>query len=215
MSRCKVKLAALGDSPPSCRVHNTRAALDHVIARLKDRFGAAHDVRDGTFPITESDADWKGRVYPRRDGRRRRRPLDGLPCSARMLIYSEQPHVAYPGRRQEDPLAILSALDNTDKHRMLHHGFAYPAAECGLDLIEVRDRKRVAQEQNVWTSGEPIDHGTVVARCIIPGRAEGVLGVDPKAEVKLSTGPLDRSENDVRGPDCACTHHRRQGRRTN
>jgi hypothetical protein len=44
-------------------VHNTRTALDHVLARLKDHFGG--DTGRGTFPITESDADWKGRIYPR------------------------------------------------------------------------------------------------------------------------------------------------------
>jgi hypothetical protein len=88
-------------------VHNARTALDHVLARLKDHFGG--DAGRGTFPITESDADWKGRVYPRRDGKRLRGPLDGLPCSARMLIYREQPYVAYADRRREDPMAILSS----------------------------------------------------------------------------------------------------------
>ena len=120
-------------------VHNARVALDHILARLKDHFGG--DSRNGTFPVTESNADWKGRIYPRRDGTRQRGPLDGLPCSARMLIYREQPYVAYAGRRRDDPIAILSALDNTDKHRLLHHGFVYPAAERGLDLIQVRDRR--------------------------------------------------------------------------
>jgi hypothetical protein len=74
-------------------VHNARTALDHVLARLKDHFGG--DRRSGTFPITESDADWKGRIYPRRDGIRQPGPLDGLPCSVRMLVYREQPHVGY------------------------------------------------------------------------------------------------------------------------
>jgi hypothetical protein len=169
-------------------VHNTRTALDHVLARLKDHFGG--DTRSGTFPITESDADWKGRVYPRRDGKRRPGPLDGLSCSARTLIYREQPHVAYAGRRHEDPMAILSASDNTDKHRLLQHGFAYPTAERGLDLIEVRNRKRVLSEVNVWTSGQPIEHGTVMARYVIRGIAKGVIRVNRNAEVKLATGPL-------------------------
>jgi len=170
-------------------VHNARTALDHVLARLKDHFGG--DTRSGTFPITESDADWKGRVYPRRDGKRQRGPVDGLPCSARTLIYREQPHVAYAGRREEDPVVILSAMDNSDKHRLLHHGFAYPTAERGLDLIEVCDRKRVLSQTNVWTSGQPIEHGTVMARYIIRGVAKGVIRVDPNVEVKLATGPLD------------------------
>jgi len=170
-------------------VHNTRTALDHVLARLKDHFGGGS--RSGTFPITESDADWKGRIYPRRDGKRQRGPLDGLPCSARLQIYREQPHVAYGDRRRGDPIAILSALDNTDKHRLLHHGFVYPAAERGLDLIQVRDRKKVLSEGNVWVSGQPITHGTVMARFRVRGLAKDLLRVDPNAEIKLSTGPLD------------------------
>lgn len=170
-------------------VHNARTALDHILARLKDHFGG--DGRTGTFPITESDADWKGRVYPRRNGSRVRGPLDGLPCSARMLIYRQQPHVLYAGRREEDPMAILSVLDNTDKHRVLQHGFAYPAAERGLELIEVRDRKRLLSEENVWTTGQAIEHGTVMARYRVRGRAKDLLRVKQDAQIKLSTGPLD------------------------
>jgi hypothetical protein len=74
-----------GPLAPKC---NARKALDHVLARLKDRFGG--DSRSGTFPITESDADWKGRIYPRRDGKRQRGPLDGLPCAARMLMVAPE-----------------------------------------------------------------------------------------------------------------------------
>jgi hypothetical protein len=170
-------------------VHNVRTALDHVLARLKDHFEG--DARSGTFPVTESDADWKGRIYPRHDGKRKRGPLDGLPCSARMLIYREQPYVAYGDRRRDDPIAILSALDNTDKHRLLHHGFVYPAAERGLDLIQVHDRKKVLSEENVWVSGQPLAHGTVIARFRIRGLAQDLLRVDPNADIKLSTGPLD------------------------
>jgi hypothetical protein len=170
-------------------VHNARTALDHILARLKDHFGG--EGKSGTFPITESDADWKGRAYPRRDGKRVRGPLDGLPCAALMLIYREQPHVVYVGRKQDDPLAILSAMDNTDKHRLLHHGFAYPEAERGLDLIEVRNRRVVLSEENGWTRGEPIEHGTVMARYRIRGDAKRVLRVASNAEIKLFTGPLD------------------------
>jgi hypothetical protein len=108
-----------------------------------------------------------------------------------MLIYREQLHIAYSARRQEDPMAILSAMDNTDKHRLLHHGFAYPAAKRGLDLIEVRDRRAVVSAENGWTSGEQIEHGTVMARYRIRGDPKRVLRVDPHAEIKLSTGPVE------------------------
>jgi hypothetical protein len=62
--------------------------------------------------------------------------------------------------------------------------------QCGLDLIEVRDRKRVWSEENLWTKGQPIEHGTVLARFRVRGQAAGLLRVDPGAEIKLSTGPL-------------------------
>jgi hypothetical protein len=74
---------------------------------------------------------------------------------------------------------------------LLHHGFVYPAAERGLDLIQVRDRKKVLSEGNVWVSGQPITHGTVMARFRVRGLAKDLLRVDPNAEIKLSTGPLD------------------------
>lgn len=169
-------------------VHNTRSALDHAVARLKDHFGG--DARQGTFPITESDADWTGRIYPRRDGKRVRGPLDGLPCAVVMAIYREQPHVRYAGRQCEDPLVSLGAMDNADKHRLLYHSFAYPTAARGLDLIEIRDRNRVLSAENVWSSGEPLVHGTVVARYRVRGLANDVLRVDRGADVKLTTGRL-------------------------
>ena len=169
-------------------VHNTRSALDHVLARMKDHYGG--DIRTGTFPITQSDNDWKGRIYPKRDGRRLPGALDGLPCKARVLIYREQPHIAYAGQSDVDPIAVLSTMDNTDKHRLLQHGFAYPAVDRGLDLIEVRNRGRVFWEDNVWVTGEPLEDGTVVARFRIRGRAQDVLRVNPGAELALATGPL-------------------------
>jgi hypothetical protein len=170
-------------------IHNARTALDHVVARLKEHFGG--NVRQGTYPITESDADWKGRVYPRRqNGERAPGPLDGLPCAARTLIYREQPHVAYPGRRHDDPMAVLSKMDNDDKHRLLHPAFVYPNAERGLDLIEVRNQKRVLSARNSWRTGQPLEDGTVMARYVVRGPAKGLLRVRQDAEGKLSTGPV-------------------------
>jgi hypothetical protein len=172
-------------------IHNARTALDHVLARLKDHLGG--DARRGTFPITESDADWKGRVYPRRDGKRDLGPLDGLTCSARRLIYLEQPHIVYAGKRNVDPMVIMSRLDNDDKHRLLHHGFAYPTAERGLDLIDVRDPTMVLSQENVWTSGQPVQNGTVMARYRLHPRANPrkMIRIRRNAQLRLSAGPVD------------------------
>ena len=43
----------------------------------------------------------------------------------------------------------------------------------------------------MWLTGQPITHGTVIARFCIRGLAQDLLRVDPDAEIKLSTGPLD------------------------
>jgi hypothetical protein len=124
-------------------VHNARTALDHIIARLKDHFGGGRQERH--VPDHRVRCGLEGPRLSRRAGKRVRGPLDALPCAARMLIYREQPHIAYTARRQEDPMAILSAMDNTDKHRLLHHGFAYPAAKRGLDLLRSVTDARLCQ----------------------------------------------------------------------
>ena len=49
----------------------------------------------------------------------------------------------------------------------------------------------VLSEENLWVSGQPIANGTVMARFRIRGPAKGLLRVDPNAEMKLATGPLD------------------------
>jgi hypothetical protein len=48
----------------------------------------------------------------------------------------------------------------------------------------------VISEGNLWVSGQPIAHGTVMARFRTRGLAEGLLRVDPTAEIKFATGPL-------------------------
>jgi hypothetical protein len=172
-------------------VHNTRTALDHVLARLKETFGG--DVGAGSFPLTRSDADWKGLVYPKpdRDGKRRTGPLDGLPTKVRLALYREQPFKRFPGHPGADPMAILNKLDNDDKHRLLRPTFAYPAAERAVDVIEVRDPKMIISEQNIWVAGNELEHGTVMARYRHRGRATSLFRVHPAAEIRFSTGPID------------------------
>src|SRR5215218_6331851 len=41
-------------------VHNTRVALDYVLARLKDEFGG--DAGHGSFPVWQSEASWRRKV---------------------------------------------------------------------------------------------------------------------------------------------------------
>jgi hypothetical protein len=168
---------------PATWCTNTRTALDHVLARLKDHFGG--DAGRGSFPTWQTRALWDANVTNARRG-----ALDGLDAKAVAMIYAEQPlHRAAPA---QDPLVVLNNLDNDDKHRLLHHGFAYPTVERGVDLIQVKDPKvLMGQPENVWTASQPLGHDTVLARYRLRALAAGQLRADPKAEIKLSTGPLE------------------------
>jgi hypothetical protein len=136
-------------------VHNTRVALDHVLTALKARFGG--DPGRGGFPVCKTTDDWDERVLRPRKG-----PLDGLVGTpAWDFIHGEQPFLR--DDPSADPLMIVNALDNYDKHRFLRPAFVYVGEKAGLDLIEVVDSKRVKQGTSRWVEGEPLAHGTTLA----------------------------------------------------
>ena len=74
-------------------VHNTRVALDHVLARLKDHFGG--DAGRGSFPTWQSEDLWQENVVKKGKGS----AFHGLDQRAVDLIYAEQPlHRTPPAR---------------------------------------------------------------------------------------------------------------------
>jgi hypothetical protein len=162
-------------------VHNTRVALDHVLARLKEQLGG--DVGHGSFPICLTDDDWQCRVS---EPQSRRSPLEGLPAQAVELIYNEQPLHHEPA--ENDPLVILNKLDNADKHRLLQHSYFYPGVQRGLDLIEAVASSRVISAENRWVAGDPLENGTVLARFMIRGDAAEVLRAHDSAPVGFASG---------------------------
>jgi hypothetical protein len=163
-------------------VHNTRVALDHVVARLKDHFGG--DPGQGGFPICMTDATWNERVAKRGKGS----PLYGLDQVAVEFVYREQP--LHQGEPEADPLVVLNRLDNDDKHRMLHLAFAYPEADEGLDLIEVVDGGRLLVSTNSWRSGQPLEDGTTLATFRVRGDPREVLHARQDARIGFATGTV-------------------------
>jgi hypothetical protein len=143
-------------------VHNTRVALDPVLAGLKEQFGG--NAGQGGFPVCTTVQAWQERVI----NRGKKSPLYGLEGTAAFdLIHDQQPmHQADP---DADPLVIVNALDNDDKHRVLHPAFAYVDEQQGLDLIEITDAKRVTHVINRWVLGQPLGDGTILARFIVRG----------------------------------------------
>jgi hypothetical protein len=86
-------------------VHNTRVALDHTLARLKERFGG--EPGRGSFPICATEGDWTRRVAEAG----RRSPLHGLAEAAVDLIRTAQPMSGEePG---DDPLVVLKPSTTT------------------------------------------------------------------------------------------------------
>jgi hypothetical protein len=163
-------------------IHNTRVALDHVLARLKDRFGG--NPRQGSFPTWQSEDQWQDKVIDAG----RRSALHGLDDAAVALIYAEQPlHWTPPAA---DPLAIVNKLDNDDKHQLLHHSFVYPGVAKGLDLLEILDPSRVRTSQNAWTTGQALEHGTTIARFMIRGEARQVIRARVDAPIGFASGEL-------------------------
>lgn len=163
-------------------VHNTRVALDHVLARLKDHFGG--NAGQGSFPTWQSENLWQEKVVTRGKGS----PLYGLDQPAVDLIYAEQPlHQTAPA---EDPLVILNKLDNADKHRLLHQAFVYPGVDHGVDLIEILDSAMVKRADNVWNAGQPLENGTGLARFMIRGEVTRAIRARPDALIGFASGEL-------------------------
>lgn len=164
-------------------IHNTRAALDHVLARLKDHCGG--DAGHGSFPTWQTEELWHEKVVKKGKGS----ALHGLDQTAIDFIYAEQPlHLTAPA---EDALVILNKLDNDDKHRLLAPVFIYTRVDRGVDLIEVRDPGRVKTTNNLWTRGQPLQDGTNLARFMISGEPKGVIQAHPEAPIGFASGDVD------------------------
>jgi hypothetical protein len=162
-------------------IHNTRVALDHVLARLKDVFGG--DAGRGSFPTWQTEGLWQQKVI-----RAKTSALDGLAQPAVDLIYHEQPlHRQTPA---EDPLVILNTLDNVDKHRLMHPAFVYVGADEGPDLIEILDRRKVRSAASLWHAGRPLENGTNLARFMIRGNFIEAIRARPEAQMSVATGEL-------------------------
>jgi hypothetical protein len=162
-------------------IHNTRVALDHTLARLKDHFGG--DAGKGSFPVCRSEDDWQDRVV--RPGRRS--PLHGLEGSAAFdLIYDEQPlHRDSPG---DDPLAVVNEMDNADKHRLLHPAYVIAGVERGVDLVEVLAPGRIRKRTNLWDAGQKLENGTPLASYLVRGPARSALRTRRDAPIGYGTG---------------------------
>jgi hypothetical protein len=161
-------------------VHNARTALDHVLARLKDIFGGRPG--SGGFPVCDTPEKWDQVTN-------RSKPLKGLPDHVKSFVLDEQP-ISFQPTPADDPLLVLHRLDNEDKHELLRPAFVYTAEMTGLELIYIKDRRRVKHSTNNWTAGQPLEHGTQLATFRILGQPRGVLAADQNARLSFATGDV-------------------------
>jgi hypothetical protein len=139
----------LGDA-----VHNFRSALDHIAWAMVDRGRTPlSDLNEGTkrgiaFPLCDHKA---ARNSKDRTGwiKSSNRNLPGVRRADLALVRAYQPY-RHGRRRNIHGLAILSALDNLDKHRTIQPLLTWPMG----GLVEVRN----------WHHCEPTNPDSVVGK---------------------------------------------------
>lgn len=99
-------------------VHNLRSALDHLAWQIVDANGGATG-NDIKFPSSRTEHEYEEWRRPRPD-RKKRDPFVGVDCRAIKAIEEEQPYKRKNGQDPAThPLAVLNALWNRDKHKVL------------------------------------------------------------------------------------------------
>lgn len=113
-------------------IQNVRSALDHAVwaawRGIETNIGTGDHTQ---FVLVDSPADFK-RAHWR---------FEGVPEPVRALIERTQPYVRIPQSPAMDPLAVLRALSNADKHRTLNAvasvvGFEMVGADTGVKIEE-------------------------------------------------------------------------------
>jgi hypothetical protein len=117
-------------------VQNLRASLDYLVYELarieQSRFGRRNDPHRTGFPILTDPGSLENEL--RTDGRQLGR-LALVAGDVQCAVIALQPFKRRPRRAWSDPLAVLNALANSDKHRLLHVAqHATSAASYSLDL---------------------------------------------------------------------------------
>ena len=87
-------------------------------------------------------------------------------------------------------MLVLHALDSDDKHVLLSPSFVYPSVGRAIDLIEIKDGRRVRNATDVWSPGGPLVDGTTIARFLVAGEVSAVLGAKDVVEIGAATGSL-------------------------
>ena len=91
-------------------IHHLRAAMDNCLHAIAEQEGATpKQLTAVQFPVVSDPVKWSGE----------RRRIEMLPERVRDVIESLQPFLQPVAERSTNGLAVLSSLNNADKHRII------------------------------------------------------------------------------------------------
>lgn len=160
-------------------LHNLRSALDHLIWQVTLLDGGKPDSRT-QFPIVrESKAEFD---------RVAQRCIPGLTPEHRAVVDYAQPYHAGKNAHRH-PLAVLSALSNMDKHRLVNPTYSFiegDAAEALKRLAANWESLNAPQvEFFLAKEGQRLVHGTPWFRVRFPRTEDPPRSVDVRADMTL------------------------------
>lgn len=161
-------------------VHNLRSCLDHIIWQVTL-------LDDGTpneqtqFPIaSKSESQFEGMANRR---------IPGLSAEHRALVKRTQPYHA-GDRAPAHPLAVLAALSNVDKHRIVHPTYSLLDMDTSATLDHLAKSYKGPGPSPIhgwWIikGGQPLEDGTPWFRIHFRRDQEAPRKVDMRANLSL------------------------------
>lgn len=153
----------LGDA-----AHNLRSAMDNLLHFIAEREGATTaQLGQVQFPVVSDPAKWK-------DAKRR---IAMLPERVQLAVEAVQPFNRPEVERPTDGLAILSSLNNADKHRIALAGDISPQTMEHSFSVEFEDGASSAgPPRTTFHGGYVVDGGLILEHDTAPDRIKAVHG---------------------------------------
>jgi len=153
----------LGDA-----AHNLRSAMDNLLHFIAEREGATDkQLKAVQFPVVSDPAKWK-------EAKRR---ISMLPERVQLAVEAVQPFNRPDAERPADGLAILSSLNNADKHRIALAGDIAPQTMEHSFSVEFEDgASEAGPPRTTFHVGYIVDGGLILEHDTAPDRIKAVVG---------------------------------------
>lgn len=147
--------------------HHLRATLDNLVHFIADQEGATpRDLHIVQFPIALQDTKWGNA----------KRSIAMLPQPVRSAVEAVQPFQRPEHERASDGLAILSGLNNADKHRIILVCLVQPQTFEHAFAVEFEVEPLVAGPPRTEFFADVINGGPAIRHDTRPDRIANVKG---------------------------------------